>query len=178
MAGDAGVSVETVYKAFRNKAGLLKSVFDVAIAGDDEPVPMMERDFVAAIGATPEAADKLRMYADHLAGALPRTSAHPAAGPGGGRHRSGDRPGLGPTAARATVRDDGVRHPPRRVRVVAAGCHRDIARDVLWTYNAVELYDLLVLARGWSIDQYRTFVGDALITTLAPATGSDHSPSR
>jgi hypothetical protein len=25
----------------------------------------------------------------------------------------------------------------------------DDARDVLWTYNSVELYDLLVLQRGW-----------------------------
>ena len=39
IAADAGVSVETVYKAFGNKAGLLKAVFDVVIVGDDEPVP-------------------------------------------------------------------------------------------------------------------------------------------
>src|SRR5262249_13557996 len=37
IAEGADVSVETVYKAFGNKAGLLKAVFDVAAVGDDEP---------------------------------------------------------------------------------------------------------------------------------------------
>ena len=47
VAADAGVSVESIYKAFRNKAGVLKAVFDVAVAGDDEPVAIMDRAFVA-----------------------------------------------------------------------------------------------------------------------------------
>ena len=36
VAAEAGVSVQTVYKAFGNKAGLAKAVFDVTIAGDDD----------------------------------------------------------------------------------------------------------------------------------------------
>src|SRR6478672_10547771 len=46
VAAGAGVSVETVYKAFANKPGLVKAVFDVAVVGDDEPVPLMQREFV------------------------------------------------------------------------------------------------------------------------------------
>jgi hypothetical protein len=41
VAASAGVSVETVYKAFGNKAGLVKAVFDSDIVGDDEPVPFL-----------------------------------------------------------------------------------------------------------------------------------------
>jgi AcrR family transcriptional regulator len=37
VAEGAGVSVEAVYKAFSNKAGLVKAVFDVAIVGDETP---------------------------------------------------------------------------------------------------------------------------------------------
>jgi len=40
VAEAAGISPQSVYKAFANKAGLLEAVFDVAIAGDDEPVPV------------------------------------------------------------------------------------------------------------------------------------------
>ena len=54
VAGDADVSVETVYKTFGNKAGLLKAVFDVAVAGDDEPVPMVERDDIQRVIAEPD----------------------------------------------------------------------------------------------------------------------------
>ena len=43
IASAAGVSVQTVYKVFGNKPRLAKAVFDVAMAGDDEPVPMLQR---------------------------------------------------------------------------------------------------------------------------------------
>ena len=40
------------------------------------------------------------------------------------------------------------------------------AADVLWTYSAPELYELLVLRRGWSADRYGRFVADAMIDAL------------
>src|SRR5215468_12401309 len=58
IAEGADVSVETVYKAFGNKAGLLKAVFDVAAVGDDEPIPLAEREMVAAIKAEPDSHKK------------------------------------------------------------------------------------------------------------------------
>jgi len=58
IAEDAGVSQETVYKTFRSKAVLLKSVYDVSLAGDDDDIPWGERpEPVAARNAeTPAAA--------------------------------------------------------------------------------------------------------------------------
>src|SRR4051812_3910927 len=73
IARAAGVSVQTVYKAFANKATLLKAVFDVSVAGDDEPVPMAERDTIGAIRAEPDAAKKITMYTAHLGETAPRT---------------------------------------------------------------------------------------------------------
>ena len=72
VAGSAGVSVETVYKAFGNKAGLVKAVFDSDIVGDDEPVPLMEREFVQRNIAEPDPRRKLETYGEHLAQTLPR----------------------------------------------------------------------------------------------------------
>src|SRR5438270_11397071 len=43
VASTAGVSVQTVYKAFGNKPRLAKAVFDTAIAGDDQPLPLLQR---------------------------------------------------------------------------------------------------------------------------------------
>src|SRR6516164_9928169 len=42
-AADAGVALPTVELVFGTKARLLKAVIDVAIAGDDEPGPMLDR---------------------------------------------------------------------------------------------------------------------------------------
>ncbi|HEV7788964.1 MAG TPA: hypothetical protein VGP05_08125 [Pseudonocardia sp.] len=39
-------------------------------------------------------------------------------------------------------------------------------RDVLWTYHAPELYELLVLERGWSVDRYGLFLGEAMINAV------------
>jgi hypothetical protein len=40
------------------------------------------------------------------------------------------------------------------------------ARDVLWTYNSVELYDLLVVQRGWAPERYGAWIARALASAL------------
>ena len=40
------------------------------------------------------------------------------------------------------------------------------AADVLWTYSSAELYELLVIRRGWSSKTYGLFVADAMIKAL------------
>src|SRR6266545_3209775 len=72
IAKAAGVSTQTVYKAFANKATLLKAVFDVSVAGDDEPVPIAERHLIATIRAEPDPARQIAMYFKHIAAVAPR----------------------------------------------------------------------------------------------------------
>ena len=58
VAESAGVSQETIYKAFGSKAALLKAVYDVALAGDAEEVPLAARPEARTVAeaATPDAA--------------------------------------------------------------------------------------------------------------------------
>ncbi|MBI4944175.1 MAG: helix-turn-helix transcriptional regulator [Actinobacteria bacterium] len=49
IADAAGVSQETIYKTFGGKAALLKSVYDVTLAGDDEAVPLAARPEALAV---------------------------------------------------------------------------------------------------------------------------------
>ena len=53
-------------------------------------------------------------------------------------------------------------------------------RDVLWTYNSAELYQLLVLERGWSPKRYGRWIAHALIAALLPGsfTADDASTNR
>jgi hypothetical protein len=46
---------------------------------------------------------------------------------------------------------------------------QDDVRDVLWTFNSVSIYELVVLERGWDADRYGRFVADALVAALVPA---------
>ena len=112
VAATAGVSVETVYKAFTNKPGLVKAVFDVLVVGDDEDVPMLQRDFVRRNMAEPDPRRKLADYGDHLAATAPRISpillvVRAAAGSDAGR-----RSGVGTAAGRAAHRHDRLRQAP------------------------------------------------------------------
>jgi hypothetical protein len=42
------------------------------------------------------------------------------------------------------------------------------AADILWAYSSPELYELLVIRRGWPVQRYGHFVGQALIAALLP----------
>jgi hypothetical protein len=40
------------------------------------------------------------------------------------------------------------------------------AADVLWTYSSPELYELLVLKRGWAVTRYGSFVGESIAAAV------------
>jgi AcrR family transcriptional regulator len=166
VAADAGVSVETVYKAFRNKPGLVKAVFDVAIVGDDEAVPLIERDAIRRNMAEPDPRRKLMAYGEHLAVTAPRAcpvqlvvreAAATDAGASGVWAQLQAERLTGMTYFATHLHDSGH---------LRAGLSIEEARDVLWVHNSVELWDLLVNQRGWDLDRYGAWVGRQLIAAL------------
>src|SRR5271169_6333541 len=66
VAADAGVALPTVELAFGTKARLLKAVIDTAIAGDDEPVPMLARRWATRAGSVSAAAEFAAVFARQL----------------------------------------------------------------------------------------------------------------
>jgi AcrR family transcriptional regulator len=168
VAGEAGVSVETVYKAFGNKAGLLKAVFDIAVAGDDEPIPLADRDWVDAIQAEQDPMRKLRMFGDHVGDVGARTAtvqllardagvSDPAAAGIWEQMQTEKLTGMGMFADHL--------HEGRHLRPDVAA---DEARDVLCAYLSPELYHLLVLRQGWSPERFGRWIGAALVAALLP----------
>lgn len=147
---------------------MAKAVFDVAIVGDDEPVAMLQTEPVARIEAEPDPGRKFVMYGEHLA----------AAGPRAGRLQLVVRAAAATHPDAAAVWQQMVDERLRGMTAFARhlfeggylreGISLEHARDVLWTYNSVELFDLLVLQRGWPPDTYGRWVADALIAALLP----------
>jgi AcrR family transcriptional regulator len=168
IAAEAGVSVETVYKAFGNKAGLLKAVFDVAIVGDDEPVPMLERDFVRRNMAEPDPRKKLRMYGEFFAQnavrAMPvQLLARDAA--------AGDPGAAAVWEQMLTERLTGMTAFARHLYdggFLRDGITVDEARDILWTFTSTELYELLVVRREWPPTKFGQWMSEMLIAALLP----------
>lgn len=157
MAADAGVSVQMTYKSFKNKPGLLKAVFDFSVAGDDEPVPSIEREHADRLRAEPDPHTKLEMFASHMAESMPRAgpvfllaraaaALEPEIGALLTDWRAGQLAGLGMLALH--LEEGGhLRH--------GLSCAK--ARDLLWTINATEVYELVVLQRGCCSRSTATF---------------------
>jgi AcrR family transcriptional regulator len=166
VAEAAGVSVQTVYKVFANKASLLKAVFDVAVSGDDEAEAMADREVIAAVRAERSPSRKIELYTRHLG-----EIAH--------RHMP-----VQLLARNAAVADAAAAHVWTQIRQetltamthmaadlietgrVRADLSAEDVRDILWTYHSAELYELLVADRGWSPERYGRFIGEAMIDAV------------
>lgn len=168
IACEAGVSVETIYKAFGNKAGLLKAVFDVAVVGDDEPVPLVEREVVKRTLAEPDPRRKLAAFADLLVEVQPRAApvqllARAVA--------ASDAEIAEVWSQMGAERLEGMAHFVRHLHEeghLRPELSVEEARDVLWAYASPDLYHLIVVQRSWSLERYARFVERALIATLLP----------
>jgi len=64
VAECAGVSQETIYKSFGSKAALLKTVYDVALAGDTDEVPLAARPEARAVMDAPTPDASVQAYAE------------------------------------------------------------------------------------------------------------------
>ncbi|WP_445161887.1 TetR/AcrR family transcriptional regulator [Mycobacterium sp. Dal123C01] len=167
IARDAAVSVETVYKAFATKAGVLKALFDVSVAGDDEPIPMVQRDVIQNVAEETEATRKLEMYAEHIAAMMPRSAPVQLLA----RDGAASSPDAGEVwkQIRQETLAGMTMFASDLARTGQLGVSAKQARDVLWMYHAPELYELLVLERGWSTTRYGKFLAQALIHALIEA---------
>ncbi|MEU5760077.1 TetR family transcriptional regulator [Nocardia sp. NPDC047648] len=154
IATAADVSVETIYKTFGGKAGLIREIQAAALGGTG-PVPAPQRsDHMSASETDPAAV--LRNWAT-LA-----TEVAPAVTPIIRLVR--DAAATDPDMA--TLLDDidaqrlaRMTHNARRlISHLPSTISVEHTRDVLFTYTAPEIYELLVLARGWSVEQYAEFI--------------------
>jgi len=172
IAVQADVAWQTVYAVFRTKAAVLSGVFDVAVAGDDEPVPVAERPFVQAIADASDPRAKAAILAKHLRESAARTAgvmsvidAAAATDPeiAGLWHTLVGQGERGMTLAATSFRDQGVLRPDLTIARAA---------DILWLYVGPWTYRVLVTERGWTLDEYEEWLARTLYHQLM-AHGED-----
>ncbi|WP_433305816.1 TetR/AcrR family transcriptional regulator [Actinoplanes sp. CA-030573] len=172
IAARAGVAVQTVYKIFGSKQALLSALVDVTVAGDDEPVALPDRPFVADIRALTGARAKLDRYARHLVDTHARqaqvmlalaaaATADPEAAAIWRKNVDDRRAGM--TMFAAELAAGGHLRPDHTV---------DTAADVLWLAMDVRNYDWLVRQRGWSPERFRRWYADTVAAALLAEPGS------
>jgi AcrR family transcriptional regulator len=171
IARRAGVSKPTVFAAVGSKQAMLKQLRDIALAGDDEPVPVAQRPWYREALAEPDPRRALHLHARNA------TAIH---------HRSADVHEV-LRAAAASDRDlrdlwQASENERRRGAVIVidallrksplkAGVDRAAAIDIMWILTASDIFWRLVHTRRWSDAQFENWLGDTLCEQLLPPPG-------
>jgi AcrR family transcriptional regulator len=166
IAARAGVSPETVYATFKNKRSLLSRLLDVSMAGDDAPVPILERPWVQQLRDEADPRRRLRILARNGRLILERSApiyevlrGAAAADPeiaslwerNQAQRFAGQRELLRSLTERAPLRH---------------GLPATTAADILFAIGSPETYRLLVVDRGWSADRFERWYADTLARLL------------
>ena len=169
IAAAAGVSTQSVYNMAGGKAELLKAVYDAAVAGDDEPVPMAERPGIQAMIAAPDPRQALALYARLGREIAQRTHrlvtvilAQAATGDAALTEFAAQIEAQRAIGTAATARHLASRFGLR------AGLSEQAAADILWTLTAPDIAERLITQRNWPWDTYERWLADAMASSLLP----------
>ncbi|MER5388261.1 helix-turn-helix domain-containing protein [Saccharopolyspora sp. NPDC002686] len=166
IADRAGVAVQTIYFTFRNKRNLLKEVVDTAIAGDDEPVATMDRQWFRDALAEETAQAHLRAHIAGTRQVLERVAAIVEVL----RVAAATDPEVVDLWPKGEDPRYTVQAATAKSLVTKPGARADLsvdhAADVLFGLLSPELYLLLVRDRGWTPDQWEQWAYDTLRAQL------------
>lgn len=160
----AGVSVETIYAAFRNKATLLHKAWDITIGGDDRDIVFHERPDVVAIRSEPDLATRFMLHAAMAT----RTAQRIAPFQLMVQSASGADP------AAAAMLDEIGRQRLAGMSVMAAeafttgqlAVSESECRDLIWSMTDGILWHRLVNERGWTNDRFADWLGRTWVHSL------------
>ncbi len=155
MAAEAGVSEQTVYRVFGNKASLLHAVILTAVGGPDDPQVLRDSPRMALMSASPTPADRLRVVAGWAREAYERGLADlenmvAAAAPADDR--------LGQLVEDMALQS----YEDTRSFVLAilgdagapSGIEVEDIVDYVWAVESTSVYWRLVSERGWTTQKY------------------------
>ena len=172
IAERAGVSKPTVFNAVGNKQMLLRTVRDVALAGDDRPIPVSQRPLAAKIGEEPDRRRAIELLATHLTTAASRYAPVYEVLRAAADSGEPDLRALWETEEEQRLA--GARHwidvLRRKGNSNPPGFDVRSAVDVLWLLMASDNFSRLVYRRGWSEARYRRWL-IAAISALFPSDG-------
>lgn len=169
IASAADVADQTVYAAFGTKRAILSAAIDQAIAGDDRPIAVNDRDWMRVVLESTDARARLEGYAkavrrihDGAAGMFEVLAASATIEPelAAMWAEAQRRRRIGVTGVIALLADWGA---------LRDGLDAEGAIDIVWSLNGHELYRNLVVHCGWEPERYETWLGASLIELLLGA---------
>ena len=157
IARAAGVAVETVYAAFKNKPTLLRQVWYVHFRGDEQDVPLYDRAEMQEILAEPNLASRIRKHAELVTATNRRIAPLLAALVGAAANEPGAAAMLDEWAERRI--DVATKYAHAAAATGQIGISEHECRDVLFATMDGALWQRLVAERGWSDERYAAWLG-------------------
>ena len=167
IARAAGVSKESVYKSFGGKPGLVRAIYERSLLGAGGP-PAEERSDRAQTTVTDprELMEQLGRFT---------TEVSPLGSPVFLLIRDAAASGDPDMAALLLDVDEAryrrMQHNARQVLgrgFLRTDLTEEEVADVMFTCTSAELYENLVLKRGWSVERYGRFIARTLAANLLP----------
>lgn len=168
IAEKAGVAPETIFAVFGNKRSILAELVDLAVGGDNLPVPLLQRPGPQTVMREQEPRRQLHMFAYDIAHILARVAPLFEIM----RMAAKTEPEIAELLqTRLANRLDNlgrfVQHVARHT-ALREGLGVEQATETVWAITSPELFRLLTVDRGWSQEQYSEWLGDALVRLLLP----------
>jgi AcrR family transcriptional regulator len=166
IAADAGVANKTIYLAFESKGGVLRALWNLLLRGERDNQPVAEQAWYLQVLEEPDPERQLRLNA--------RNSAH-------GKQRISSILEVIRSAASVDTEIDELwqriqsdyRQNQRAIveqlakrKALSPAIDVERATDILWTINHPNTWQLLVVQRGWTPEQYEQWTGDAACREL------------
>jgi AcrR family transcriptional regulator len=175
VAADAGVALPTVELVFATKARLLKAVIDTAIAGDDEPVPMLAREWAARAESVTGAAEFAAVFSQQLTESARRAAGLTLAALEAARVDEDIATVAAQLMAQRQVMAAWLVDGLLRRSALREGVERAAAVDTVWALMDAAVFCRLTGDRRWSPDRYRRWFTDAVVRLLLPDTSQQVS---
>ncbi len=166
IAAEAGVAVQSLYLGFGSKLGILSAALDVAIVGDDAPIPLLERNWVRSLVETSDGPRAVRLFVEQVGQIMGRTYPLYAVVQAAAASEAGEL-----LAENKRQRYQGVHAIATYLSGkpgFAAGLTVDQAADLLYALASEDHYGLLVVERGWSTEAWGAWCAHVLSSTLFP----------
>ena len=162
IAQAAQVAPATIYQAFGTKHAVLAAALDLAVAGDDTPVAVLDQDWVNDARREQNRDRQLRLIIEGASKIAARTAPF--------KEILRDAAAT-ETGARDLIREDHQRRHRTQTALVdllienrplRPGIDRHRAADTFYALVNSATYDLLVTQRGWTLARWQTWLADLI----------------
>ncbi|MEP7137120.1 MAG: helix-turn-helix domain-containing protein [Chloroflexota bacterium] len=168
IAQQAGVSVETIYATFGNKRAILSKLFDVSLVGDDQPIPLLQRQGPQAVIHLNDQHQQIELFVNDIYEIMSRVAPIFDIM----RVAAKTEPDIAEMFQNMlNARVQGMQAFVRALTKngpLRAGLTADKAAETIWTITSSEVFILLNTNRNWSEQEYKRWLIDVLEKLLLP----------